>query len=149
MRKLVVCNIMSLDGCYTGPGGDVMVLPMDGAFDAYNAERLRAADTLLARRASYDGFRGFQPPLADDPDASPTHRETSCLLNAIDKVVVSNSITPEQTESRGSHCLPGRDRVQKVYLGPKIGSWSGISLPASSPPPPMDLVGSLSDWGRG
>jgi hypothetical protein len=48
MRKLVVCNIMSLDGYYTGPGDDVMVMPMDEAFDAYNAERLRAADTSAA-----------------------------------------------------------------------------------------------------
>ena len=41
MRKLIVCNIMSLDGYYTGPGNNVMVLPLDEAFDAYNAERLR------------------------------------------------------------------------------------------------------------
>ena len=34
MRKLIVCNIMSLDGYYTGPGNDAMVLPMDEAFDA-------------------------------------------------------------------------------------------------------------------
>jgi hypothetical protein len=28
MRKLIVCNIMSLDGYYTGPGNNVMVLPI-------------------------------------------------------------------------------------------------------------------------
>ena len=47
MRKLIVCNIMSLDGYYTGPGNNIMVMPMDEACDAYNAERLRAADMLL------------------------------------------------------------------------------------------------------
>jgi hypothetical protein len=41
MRKLIVCNIVSLDGYYTGPGNDIMALPLDEAFDAYNAERLR------------------------------------------------------------------------------------------------------------
>jgi hypothetical protein len=41
MRKPIVCNIMSLDGYSTGPGNNVMALPMDEAFDAYNAERLR------------------------------------------------------------------------------------------------------------
>jgi hypothetical protein len=46
-RNLIVCNIMSLDGYYEGPGRDVMVLPMDENFDAYNAERLRRD---LARR---------------------------------------------------------------------------------------------------
>ncbi len=100
MRKLIVCNIMSLDGYYTGPGNNVMVLPMGEVFDAYNAERLRAADTLLLGRVSYDGFRSFWPSVADDPSPqwTPTHREISRLDNAIDKVVVSDSLTPEQTE---------------------------------------------------
>jgi hypothetical protein len=33
MRRLIVTNIVSLDGCYEGPGGDVMALPMDDNFD--------------------------------------------------------------------------------------------------------------------
>jgi dihydrofolate reductase len=100
MRKLIVTNIMSLDGYYEGPGGNVMVLPMDEAFDGYNAERLRAAGTLLLGRRSYDGFRGFWPPVADDPNPQWTaaHREISRRNNAIDKVVVSDSLTVDQTE---------------------------------------------------
>ena|SRR5437764_877954 len=100
MRKLIVSNIMSLDGYYEGLGKDVMVLPLDGAFDAYNAERLRAADTLLLGRNSYEGFKGFWPSVADDPSPqwTPTDREISRLDNAIDKVVISDSLNPEQTE---------------------------------------------------
>jgi hypothetical protein len=45
MRKPIVTNIVSLDGCYEGPGGNVMARPMDQSFDAYNAERLRGAAT--------------------------------------------------------------------------------------------------------
>jgi dihydrofolate reductase len=71
MRKLIVSNIMSLDGYYEGPGKNVMVLPMDEAFDTYNAERLRAADTLLLGRNTYDGFKGFWPSVADDPNFTP------------------------------------------------------------------------------
>lgn len=59
MRKLVVCNIVSLDGFFSGPGGDVMVMPFDNGFSDYNAERLRAADTLLLGRKSYDEERSF------------------------------------------------------------------------------------------
>ena len=98
MRKLIVSNIMSLDGYYEGPGKNVMVLPLDEAFDAYNAERLRAADTLLLGRTTYDGFKGFWPSVADDPNFTPTHWEISRLDNAIDKVVISDSMTREQTE---------------------------------------------------
>jgi dihydrofolate reductase len=98
MRKLVVCNIMSLDGYYDGPGADVMVMPMDEAFDAYNAERLRAADTLLLGGRSYLGFKGFWPAQAEAPDAPPVHQEIGRLENAVDKVVVSDSITEDQTD---------------------------------------------------
>ena len=100
MRKLIVCNVMSLDGYYTGPGSDIMALApaLGGALDAYNAERLRAAETLLLGRASYDGFRGFWPSVADDPTATADQREISRLDNALDKVVISDGLTPEQTE---------------------------------------------------
>jgi dihydrofolate reductase len=98
VRKLIVCNIMSLDGYYAGPGDDVMVLPLDGSFDAYNAERLRAADTLLLGRRSYDGFRSFWPSMADDERATPDQREIARRDNDIEKVVVSDSLTPDETE---------------------------------------------------
>ena len=97
MRKLIVANMMSLDGFYTGPNGNVMVLPDYESFDLYNAERLRAADTLLLGRTSYEGFKGYWPPVTDDPDATPTQREISERNNAIDKVVVSDSLTADQT----------------------------------------------------
>jgi dihydrofolate reductase len=97
MRKLIVANIVSLDGYHEGPGKDVMALPFDEAFDEYNAERLRAADTLLLGRTSFEGFKSYWPPVVDDPDARPVVREISRRNNAIDKVVVSDSLTPEQT----------------------------------------------------
>jgi dihydrofolate reductase len=92
---------MSLDGFYEGPGKNVMVLfdyrwadyPMDESFDAYSAERLHAADTLLLGRTLYDGFRGFWPSVADDPNATPIQREISRLNNAMDKVAKSDSLT--------------------------------------------------------
>jgi dihydrofolate reductase len=64
---LIVSNIVSLDGYVAGPDGNSTVLPMDGAFDAYNAERLRSADTLLVGANSYAGFAGFWPAVLADP----------------------------------------------------------------------------------
>ena len=111
MRKIIVSNIVSLDGFAAGPGNDVMALPMDDAFDAYNAERLRAADTLLLGRTSYEGFRAFWPGVADDPAGAaaalgvpvefidtPHKPEISRLENPIEKVVVSDGLREEDTE---------------------------------------------------
>jgi len=93
MRKLIVCNIISVDGFYSGPNDDVMAMPFDVPFDAYNAERLHAADTLLLGRRSFEGFQSYWPSVIENPDASPAEQEVSRLNNAIDKVVVSDSLT--------------------------------------------------------
>jgi dihydrofolate reductase len=98
MRKLIVANIISLDGFYEGPNRNVMALPMDHSFDAYNAERLQAADTLLLGATCYSMFKGFWPAMKDNPQASDAHRQISLRNDAIEKVVVSDRLLPEQTE---------------------------------------------------
>jgi dihydrofolate reductase len=95
MRKLVVCNHMSIDGFYDGPGKNVLAMPMDPAADTYYLERMKTADTLLLGRTSYEGFIGFWPPKADDPDAPEVHREFGALYRTHAKVVVSDSLTTD------------------------------------------------------
>jgi dihydrofolate reductase len=91
MRKLIVCNIISLDGYFSGPSDDVMAMPFDAGFSEYNAERLRAASTLLMGRKTYEGFKVYWPPVAHDPKAPELEREISRLNTAMEKVVVSDS----------------------------------------------------------
>lgn len=105
MRKLIVTNIMSLDGYYEGPGKDIMALFMalpadrsDLSFDEHNAERLRAADTLLLGRTSYEGFNGYWPPIKDDQNAPEIEREISRLDDTIEKVVISDTLTLNETD---------------------------------------------------
>ncbi|MGH3716163.1 MAG: dihydrofolate reductase family protein [Micromonosporaceae bacterium] len=95
MRKLIVTALVSLDGYFDGPGGNVMAMPFDINFDPYCAERLRAADIMLLGRTTWEGFQGYWPPVKDNPDASEPEREVSRLNGAIQKVVVSDSL-PEQ-----------------------------------------------------
>jgi dihydrofolate reductase len=95
MRTLIVCNIMSLDGCTAGPGGNVMALPMEAAFNAYNAERMRAASVVLLGRSSFLGFQGYWPGVKDDPAADEDNRQFSRLYDPVAKVVVSDTIDPD------------------------------------------------------
>ncbi|MGH3715818.1 MAG: dihydrofolate reductase family protein, partial [Micromonosporaceae bacterium] len=92
MGKLIVTNMVSLDGFFEGPDGNVMALPFDHMFDPYNAERLRAAETMVVGATSYLGLQSYWPAIADNPDAVPAEREVSRLLNAIPKLVVSDSL---------------------------------------------------------
>jgi dihydrofolate reductase len=101
MRKLIVCNIVSLDGFFSGPGGNVMVMPFDNGFSDYNAERLRVADTLLLGRKSYEVFRSYWPAIADDVSQPAVEREISRLNTAVEKVVVSDSLKRDAVEGWG------------------------------------------------
>lgn len=93
MRKIIVSNIISLDGYYEGPDKNIMALPFDNGFDAYNAERLRAADMLLLGKATFELFKNYWPGIAADTKARPIEREISRINNAIEKIVISDSLT--------------------------------------------------------
>ncbi len=108
MRTVVVSNIVSLDGSFEGPGGDVMALNMDAAFDAYNLERIRAAGTVLLGRRSFEGFSSYWPKVADAPHdpsnraLSDDNRELSRRYDPLPKIVVSDSlVVPADNPWRG------------------------------------------------
>ncbi len=96
MRKVIVSNIVSLDGRYEGPGGNVMALNMDEAFDGYNLERIRSAGTVLLGRRSFEMFSSYWPFIADAPQdpenraLSEVNRELSRIYNGVPKVVVTD-----------------------------------------------------------
>ncbi len=62
----------------------------------YTFERWRGADTLLlGGRASFLGFKGFWSAYPNDPKPTVLRREIAALMNPMQKVVISDQITPE------------------------------------------------------
>jgi dihydrofolate reductase len=98
MRKLIVSNLISLDGYASGPGGDVMALPFDTTFSDYNFELMQAADTLVSGATTYRGFVSYWPPVADDPAQSEVERAISRRHHDLDHLVVSDSLTVDETD---------------------------------------------------
>ena len=107
MRKLIVSNLMSLDGYASGRGGDVMALPFDSTFSAYNLELMRAADTLLSGATTYRGFVSYWPAVADDSAQPDVERAISRRHRELEHLVISDSLTPEETS-------PWRERTRIV-----------------------------------
>ncbi|HEY7355077.1 MAG TPA: dihydrofolate reductase family protein [Ktedonobacterales bacterium] len=98
MRKLIVYNVISLDGYHTGPGNEISVMfPMMGnVFDTYNAELLRTADVHLVGRVSFELFQSFWPKVAEHPDSeewTPSQRELSQAGQSAQTIVVSDTLT--------------------------------------------------------
>lgn len=104
MRKLIVSNFVTLDGYYESKDKTFHRFfeyfnegyGHNEAFDVYNLELLRAADMLiLSGRTSFLGNKEYWAGVPDDPSASPTRREYADAIAAVDKVVVSNTLEPE------------------------------------------------------
>jgi dihydrofolate reductase len=106
MRKVIVSNILSLDGYYEGKDRSLNALfdyfhpdyAGDENLDHYNAERLRAADTLLlAGRTSFLGNKDYWTGVPRDPQATAVRREIAALMQSIEKIVVSDHLTSAET----------------------------------------------------
>lgn len=105
MRKLIVSNFVTVDGYYESKDKTIDGLfehyhedyAGDQNFDAYNTERLRAADTLvLSGRTSFLGNKQYWTSLPDDPGATPIRREFAALIARVEKLVVSDTLSPEE-----------------------------------------------------
>src|SRR5215471_17351354 len=105
MRKIIVFNIISLDGYHTGPNNEVSVMfpMMGGVFDTYNAELLRTADLHLVGRISFELFQSFWPKVAENPESdewTPEQRELSQAGRSVKAIVVSDTLTGNRPDIR-------------------------------------------------
>lgn len=104
MRKLIVSNFVTLDGLYEGRDKSINSLydyyhadyRDDHSFDYYNAERLHAADFLLLSRNSFLACRDYWTGVPGDPGATPIRREIAGLMDSIEKLVISDNLSPDQ-----------------------------------------------------
>ena len=105
MRKLIVSNLVSLDGYYEGKNRNLDALfdyfhedySGDENFDFYNTERMRAADTLLlSGRTSFLGNKDYWSGVPNDPNATVIRREFAGLIKSIEKVVISDHLTADE-----------------------------------------------------
>ena len=103
MRKLIVSNFVTLDGYYEREDKTFDAFfdsyhtdyVGDDHFDHYNAERLRAADTLiLSGRTSFLGNKAYWTGVPGDPAATAIRKEFADLIQRVDKIVVSDKIMP-------------------------------------------------------
>jgi len=116
MRKIIVYNVISLDGYHTGLGNDASVMfPMMGnVFDAYNTELLRTADVHLMGRLSFELFQSFWPKVAENPTSdewTDAQRDLSQAGKSVKGIVVSDTL---QGNWQGVRIIRRRDAYQQL-----------------------------------
>jgi dihydrofolate reductase len=97
MSKVIVSNLMTVDGYVAGKGGDVMALPFDDSFSTHNLGLMQAAGTLLYGATTYAGMRDYWPSVLDDESQPQLERDIAQRNQEMDKVVVSDSLTSDDT----------------------------------------------------
>jgi dihydrofolate reductase len=99
MNRRVSANIsLTLDGFYSGPGGPAdlaAIIPYATTEVARNqlARLHDGATTALLGRRNAEGFLGFWPTVAADPNADPRDRGYAKWLVDVEKVVLSTTLT--------------------------------------------------------
>jgi dihydrofolate reductase len=136
MRKMIVSNLITLDGYASGPGGDVMALPFDTTFSAYNLELMQAADTVVSGATTYRGFVSYWPPVADDPAQPDVEQAISRRHRELEHLVVSDSLTAEETGPwRERTRIVRRDEARDAIARAKTGEGG-----------PLVAFGSMTTW---
>jgi dihydrofolate reductase len=102
MRKLIVCNFVTVDGYYEGVDKSINSLydyyhkdyHGDDSFDFYNAERMQASDFLLLSHSAFLGNKEYWTAVPNDPNATDIRREFAELIKSIQKIVISDNLAP-------------------------------------------------------
>ena len=83
-RRLIVSNMMSLDGFFEGPNRELDWHIADAEFIAYAADMLRSSDTIVFGRTTYELMAGYWPAAPKDDVAE--------KMNGLPKLVFSKTL---------------------------------------------------------
>ncbi len=95
MRKLIVFNMISVDGFFAGENDDISWHQVDAEFNEFAINQLQNAGALLFGRKTYELMAGYWPSparLQDDP-------VVAGHMNSISKLVFSKSLSQADWEN--------------------------------------------------
>ncbi len=88
MRKLSVFNLVTLDGCFAGPDGDISWHKVDEEFQELAKEKSNSGNTLLFGRVTYQLMERYWP----TPEALRNDPIVARGMNQSQKIVFSRTL---------------------------------------------------------
>jgi dihydrofolate reductase len=88
MGKIILFNMVTLEGFFSGLNGEIDWHHTDDEFDHFAAEQLSSVDTLLFGRITYEGMASYwttEAALINDPIVAEQ-------MNSLSKIVVSRTL---------------------------------------------------------
>ncbi len=89
MRKLIVFNLISIDGYFAGPNGELDWHNYDLEISAFSSEQMQTLGALMFGRTTYELMAGYWP------NEEPRQSEpiVAKVMNAIPKIVFSTTLS--------------------------------------------------------
>jgi dihydrofolate reductase len=103
MRRLIVSNLMSLDGFFEGPSQQLDWCVLDEEFFAYSEDMLRSVDTIVFGRVTYQHMAAYWPTAPKD--------EIADKMNNLPKIVFSRTL--QKADWSNSRLLKG-DAAEEI-----------------------------------
>lgn len=107
MSKIILFNMVSLDGFFAGLDGNIDWHHTDEEFNAFSIEQLAGAGGLIFGRVTYELMAEFWP----SPDGIEAEPETAALMNSLPKIVVSRTL--EKVDWNHTKLFKG-DQVKEI-----------------------------------
>ncbi|HEV8340242.1 MAG TPA: dihydrofolate reductase family protein [bacterium] len=99
MRKIIMFNLVSVDGFFAGPDGNIDWHVVDDEFNKAAVEMIKPFDTIVFGRVTYQLFESYWPNAAKDPATSKEDRIIANKINEMNKIVFSKTLTGVQWEN--------------------------------------------------
>jgi dihydrofolate reductase len=89
MRKVIMFNLITLDGYFEGPNKDISWHQVDDEFNQFAIEQLNSTDGLIFGRLTYELMKAYWP----TPTAVENDPIVAGKMNSLPKFVFSKSLT--------------------------------------------------------
>lgn len=93
MRKIVMFNLVSLDGYFAGKDGNIDWHNVDAEFNDFAVEQTKSFGGIIFGRTTYQLFENFWPKAVHDPKLSEEDREIGKTIDEVSKIVYSTSLS--------------------------------------------------------
>jgi dihydrofolate reductase len=92
MRKVLLSNLVTLDGFFAGPKGELDWHIVDEEFNQYAIDLLSKVDALLFGRVTYQLMADYWPAAATNPATPKSDLEIADKMNNLPKIVFSKTL---------------------------------------------------------
>jgi dihydrofolate reductase len=92
MRKVILSNLVTLDGFFAGPNGELDWFIVDEELNEYANDLLSKVDAILFGRVTYQLMADYWPAAATNPSTSKGDLEIADKMNNLPKIVFSKTL---------------------------------------------------------